>query len=273
MLEMGIRPQQLAIFVPSYGRAMSVTQMGNTTGLGQPINGTPEGQFGPGGLYDWRCIKQKDCSGGKMLPSDMVLVSTENNSQGKVSGQPWGSSITNQTVIGYDDAYAACLKAQFVVEKGLSGIMMWELSGDTRLKNGVSDSLGECIRRVLSNPSEYNNTVVSTTKNTQGVLSTKLTNYDHSQEPVEQKSSTGGILNSLKSATLQSVRSKIASSFTAVYHYLRDTAPIHAQNAVNELQTQMPGLLFNASVASAALLLNSSVGNVTSQSAINYRSS
>lgn len=63
---------------------------------------------------------------------------------------PYLYSTATQTFISYENPESMQIKAQYILNRGLAGVMFWELSGDIRNSNSNDSLLGTLYRRLLS---------------------------------------------------------------------------------------------------------------------------
>jgi chitinase len=47
---------------------------------------------------------------------------------------PWLYDATKQIMISYDDAESLAIRGKYVEDRGLGGVMVWELSGDDKAR-------------------------------------------------------------------------------------------------------------------------------------------
>ncbi len=114
-LAAGIPPDKLVIGVPFYGRGWSgVTNVNK--GLYQSASGVPQGTW-EAGMFDYHDLKQN------YLP-------TYTRSWNFAARVPWLYNPDTRIMISYDDPESLAQKIDYVKNKGLGGVMIWELSGD-----------------------------------------------------------------------------------------------------------------------------------------------
>jgi chitinase len=115
-LAAGIPPEKLVVGVPFYGRGWKdVPDV--QSGLFQPAAAAGLGTWEPG-VFDYSDIADQW----------LRLFTRYWHDE---AGVPWLYSAKLQIMISYDDPESMRLKAGYVKENGLGGIMFWELSGDT----------------------------------------------------------------------------------------------------------------------------------------------
>jgi chitinase len=108
LLKLGIPPEKLVVGVPFYGKAWKGVGSKNN-GLHQPHRGGVEGDF------DYRTIAQNYLGDYERFWDDKAKVPYLYN---------------GEMMITYDDPESIGLKAAYVREQGLGGVMFWELSQD-----------------------------------------------------------------------------------------------------------------------------------------------
>jgi chitinase len=116
-LDAGVPSSKLVVGVPFYGRAYGEVAS-KDNGLFQPGD--------PGAATDW----------GEGTIDYRVLIDTSLEARGFTrfwdagAQVPWLYSPDAKVWITYDDPKSIELKAQYVREHGLAGVMIWELGGD-----------------------------------------------------------------------------------------------------------------------------------------------
>ncbi|KAA8902512.1 hypothetical protein TRICI_005873 [Trichomonascus ciferrii] len=107
-LRAGVSPEKLVFGMPVYGRSFA-----NTSGVGHSFHGTGGGTW-EDGVWDY-----------KKLP---LPGTTENIDAQSVSAYCYDKK--NKTFVGYDNVQTAQLKANYVKQMNLGGVMFWESSAD-----------------------------------------------------------------------------------------------------------------------------------------------
>jgi chitinase len=115
LLALGIPADKLVMGVPFYGRGWSGVDSTNN-GLHQPFERPADGTWEPSGFDYWDLAE-------KYIPTWQRFW--DENAQ-----VPWLYNAETRTMISYDDAESLRLKANYVREHQLGGIMIWELSAD-----------------------------------------------------------------------------------------------------------------------------------------------
>jgi len=114
-LKAGIPAEKLVMGVPFYGRGwMGVADQNN--GLFQAASGPAKGNLEPG-AFDYATIKK-------------TFVPTYTRFWHEEAKVPWLFNPTTGIMISYDDPESVGIKADYVKENSLGGIMFWELSQD-----------------------------------------------------------------------------------------------------------------------------------------------
>ncbi|MDX1995884.1 MAG: glycoside hydrolase family 18 protein [bacterium] len=111
----GVPPEKLVMGVPFYGHGWSGVADENN-GLHQPYEGRPQGTF-EAGTFDYGDLAENYMEAYTRFWDDTAQV-------------PWLYSADEGVMITYDDPESLALKAEYVRENGLGGVMFWELSGD-----------------------------------------------------------------------------------------------------------------------------------------------
>jgi chitinase len=113
----GVPPGKIVVGVPFYGRSYGRVPSTNR-GLFQPAGGPAPREWGPGELdYDALIRKRPEADGFRRFWHPDARV-------------PWLYKESVGTWITYDDAQSIGQKADYVRQRGLGGIMAWELGGD-----------------------------------------------------------------------------------------------------------------------------------------------
>ena len=115
-LDAGVPATKLLVGIPFYGRAYGGVASVNN-GLFQPVGGPPPGWRGGDG--DWKVLAQTRLRDPRFVrhwePSARV---------------PFLYDSTSGTWVSYDDPQSVSEKVRYVRERGLGGVMIWELGGD-----------------------------------------------------------------------------------------------------------------------------------------------
>ncbi len=129
-LALGIPSNKLVLGVPFYGRGWSgVADVNN--GLHQRYDGLPQGTWEEG-AFDYGDLADNYVPTMTRFWDDAAQV-------------PWLFDADKGVMISYDDPESMALKAQYVVDNGLGGVMFWEFTQDS----DNYDLLGT-VNRVLS---------------------------------------------------------------------------------------------------------------------------
>lgn len=113
LLALGIPPEKLVMGVPFYGRGWSGVA-GENNGLRQPFTNV----VGEGGSLDYGDLAASYVGTFARFWDDAAQV-------------PWLYDAASGTMISYDDPESMALKAAYVRERGLGGVMFWEISQDS----------------------------------------------------------------------------------------------------------------------------------------------
>jgi chitinase len=114
-LSAGVPPKKLVVGAPVYGRGWAGVPSTNN-GLYQSATGPSQGTW-EAGVLDWHDIKQN------YLPKMIRYWDTE----GQV---PYLYNPSTKVFITYDDEESTNKKVDYILSKGLGGVMIWELSSD-----------------------------------------------------------------------------------------------------------------------------------------------
>ena len=121
-LAVGVPAEKIVMGIPSYARFVGGVPATNN-GLFQSFTTTPMGDLGaPGGMESYYAIAQQWLNSGGFSE----YISTVN---GQASGA-WAYNPSTQTFGSYDNTVVIDSKVRYIKEKGLGGIMMWELRSD-----------------------------------------------------------------------------------------------------------------------------------------------
>jgi len=122
-LDGGVPAHKLVVGVPFYGRGWRA--VGNAgSGLFQSHGGSAQGTW-EAGVFDYSDIKDN------YLPTYERFVHPD----AKV---PWLYDASTGVMISYDDPESLTVKASYVNDRQLGGVMFWELSGDDNQGSLVS---------------------------------------------------------------------------------------------------------------------------------------
>lgn len=114
-LDGGVAPTKLVLGVPSYGRGYMGVPASND-GLYQAHAGAPQGTW-EAGQFDYHDLKANYVPKLKRYWHDEAMV-------------PWLYDAAQGLMITYDDPESIAKKSAYARDKGLGGVMLWELSGD-----------------------------------------------------------------------------------------------------------------------------------------------
>ncbi len=127
-LEQGVPPTKLVLGVPFYGRSWAGVGSANG-GLYQSATGTGPGSW-ESGVLDWKDIQSR------YLNNPQWTRSWDAEAQ-----VPTLYNAVTQEFISYDDAESLLAKRAYLLERGLGGVMIWEMSADD-----AQNSLVEVVR-------------------------------------------------------------------------------------------------------------------------------
>jgi chitinase len=127
ILALGVPPDKLVMGVPFYGHGWAGVGSTNN-GLHQPYTGMPDGNAE--GSFDYYVLAANYIGTFQRFWDDAAQV-------------PWLYDAKSGVMITYDDPQSLALKASYVREHGLGGLMFWELSGDNNaeLLTALTDAL------------------------------------------------------------------------------------------------------------------------------------
>lgn len=128
-LTAGVPAKKLVIGAPLYGRGWAGVPNVNH-GLYQSATGPSTGTW-EAGVLDWHDIKQN------YLPKMTRYWDSE-------AQVPYLYDPTSKTFITYDDEESSSKKVDFILSKGLGGVMVWELSSDD-----ATSTLVRTLNRVI----------------------------------------------------------------------------------------------------------------------------
>jgi chitinase len=114
-LAAGVPADKIVIGVPFYGRGWSGVADVNH-GLFQSAAGLPQGTW-EAGVFDYHDLKDHYLGTYDRYWSDEAQV-------------PWLYNPQTKTMISYDDPQSLGVKARYVRDRNLGGVMFWDLSGD-----------------------------------------------------------------------------------------------------------------------------------------------
>jgi len=126
-LAAGVTPSKLVVGAPFYGRAWAGVPDVND-GLFASFSGLPAGTWETG-VYDYA-----DLAANWISPA---VEHWEPTAQ-----VPWLYDPTQQVMVTYDNPASLATKAQYVIDQGLGGMMVWELSADTAANDLLSSITG-----------------------------------------------------------------------------------------------------------------------------------
>ncbi len=113
----GVPPRKIVVGVPFYGRSYGRVPSANR-GLFQPAGGPTPREWGAGELdYDALTRKRPETQGFRRFWHPDARV-------------PWLFKESNGIWITYDDVQSIGQKADYARQRGLGGVMAWELGGD-----------------------------------------------------------------------------------------------------------------------------------------------
>jgi chitinase len=116
-LARGVPREKIMLGVPFYGYGFGGVPAGNR-GLFQPVGGAEEGTWGVGGV-DYRRLTARN-----------LEAEGFQRHRSAEAGVPWLYNPGTGVWISYDDPASMALKGRFARERGLGGVMIWELGGD-----------------------------------------------------------------------------------------------------------------------------------------------
>ncbi|CDZ98667.1 glycoside hydrolase family 18 protein [Phaffia rhodozyma] len=109
-LSQGIRSDKIVLGMPLYGRSFA-----NTTGLGANFSGVAPGTW-EAGMYDYRALPRP----GAIVGEDISR------------GASWTYDPSLREFVSYDTPNVAAIKARYVRDQNLGGLMWWEMDADLR---------------------------------------------------------------------------------------------------------------------------------------------
>jgi chitinase len=108
-LELGVPPSKIVIGAAAYSRAFC-----NTDGLGKSSSGISPDKSWEDGVCDY-----------KTLPRPGAIEYWDDEAKASYS-----YDATRKILTSYDDTKSIAAKLQYVKDRGLAGIILWEASGD-----------------------------------------------------------------------------------------------------------------------------------------------
>ncbi len=130
LLAAGFPAQKIVLGAPIYGRAFS-----DVSALQQPFNGVPVGTWNDPGVLDYKAFSQQNTS-----------IEAATNASFAVHN--------STTLIGFDSTDVIHLKAQYVLNHDLGGLMFWEASADIPrigLIPAAHAALNETLQNTMNN--------------------------------------------------------------------------------------------------------------------------
>ncbi|KAI7859299.1 chitinase [Circinella umbellata] len=113
-IKSGVPAEKIVLGIPAYGRAFSKTDKEP----GSPFDGVPSGTW-EAGSYDYR-----------VLPRPGAVEHFDSEKVASYSYDP-----KNREFVTYDTPEAVMAKCEYALEKGLAGVMFWELSADAKTQD------------------------------------------------------------------------------------------------------------------------------------------
>lgn len=117
LLDLGVPAEKLVLGVPFYGRSFSGVQRGAWEGLFQTFSGLGPGTFDDG-VVEYRGLERLRGS------------SEYSEYRDEISGAAWLYSNVAQVFVTFEDTLDIWAKYSLVIDRGLGGLMAWELSQD-----------------------------------------------------------------------------------------------------------------------------------------------
>ena len=121
-LQLGVPAKKIVVGAAFYGKGWKGVEPADN-GLFQPNKGGTRG-----GNYSKLLDEYIDKNGFTRYWDSLALA-------------PYLFNPADSIFITYDDPESVALKTRFTIDKGLAGIMFWELGGDTREENGLLDAI------------------------------------------------------------------------------------------------------------------------------------
>nr|BAF02575.1 chitinase [uncultured bacterium] len=134
-LQAGVPASKLLLGVPTYGRSWkNVPVQGD--GLFQSASGVPQGTFDDTGVFDYKDLVAKLAS----APSTYI------RHWDATAQSPWIYAPSLGVMISYEDRQSLQAKLDFLRQKGLAGVMLWDLSSDIADPNHPESLVGAARR-------------------------------------------------------------------------------------------------------------------------------
>lgn len=130
----GAMPSKLVLGFPLYGRGWTGVA-GQNNGFGQSFTGLSAGSW-ERGVYDYKDIMRK------LVPAGYQILWDDRAKQSYL----WHPSKAE--FVSFDDPMTVKVKAEYVNQRGLGGLMTWEASGDTEISS--ADNLINVARSTLN---------------------------------------------------------------------------------------------------------------------------
>jgi len=139
----GVAGEKIVVGCPLYGR-----QFVGTEGVGKKFGCVGEKGSWEGGCWDLTALPLPVSEGEERAGQEGEAPATTTHTDTAL-GASWQyiAGRDGGTLITYDDVAVARMKARWVLEQGLGGVMWWESSGDRKLGEG---SIVEAVTAVLS---------------------------------------------------------------------------------------------------------------------------
>jgi chitinase len=131
-LDAGVSPRKITIGIPFYGRGWQGVTDGGAAGEWQSATGAAPGQF----------AEEAGVRGYSNLLASVPNLTVHHDEQ---SGATYGYTGPGGQWWSFDDAWSIGRKTDYLKSKGLLGVFIWEMSGDTAggtLMNALRTGLG-----------------------------------------------------------------------------------------------------------------------------------
>ncbi|MEU3076603.1 glycosyl hydrolase family 18 protein [Streptomyces laurentii] len=131
-LDAGVSPRKITIGIPFYGRGWQGVTDGGAAGEWQSATGAAPGQF----------AEEAGVRGYSNLLASVPGLTVHHDEQ---SGATYGYTGPGGQWWSFDDAWSIGRKTDYLKSKGLLGVFIWEMSGDTAggtLMNALRTGLG-----------------------------------------------------------------------------------------------------------------------------------